>query len=294
MKQSMSVTWRYKMSYLKASLILCLSILNFQIFAKIEIQKTFFSKIYKTRSSTKMYNILNEPSGIVFHPKTNSFFIVSDSGWVAEMSTSGKIKRKKFIKDADFEGITVNPTTGTLYIAIEGSEKILEVSQLTLDPKREFKIPRKFKKIKIFPKGGNGIESITFVPNSNNPNGGTFFVANQSLKGKEKSYLVELNLPLKSTTKEKVKILNVWETNIQDISGLNYNSATNHIQLISDFENIYAELDLSGRVLKQSSLPGFDQEGIATDNAGNIYLAIDGDKEGHDSILKLCNANCTN
>ncbi len=35
--------------------------------------------------------------------------------------------KQKRICDADFEGITCDPATGLLYIAVEGEEKIIEM-----------------------------------------------------------------------------------------------------------------------------------------------------------------------
>lgn len=63
-----------------------------------------------------------EPSGICFHPARETLFVVGDRGHVGEMQTDGTLVRERRIRKADFEGITCNPGTGLLYIAVEGEE----------------------------------------------------------------------------------------------------------------------------------------------------------------------------
>ena len=65
----------------------------------------------------------NEPSGIVFHPGREPLFVVGDEGDISEIHTDGTLVKQKRIRHADFEGIACDPSTGLLYIAIEGEEK---------------------------------------------------------------------------------------------------------------------------------------------------------------------------
>ena len=71
----------------------------------------------------------NEPSGIVFHPKRGSLFVVGDEGDLCEIRPDGTpIVKSKRIRNADFEGITCDPSTGLLYVAVERERKILELN----------------------------------------------------------------------------------------------------------------------------------------------------------------------
>ena len=62
----------------------------------------------------------NEPSGIVYHEERGTLFVVGDEGHIGEMKRGGKYVKKKHLRHADFEGITVHPATGLLYVAVEG------------------------------------------------------------------------------------------------------------------------------------------------------------------------------
>ncbi len=254
-----------------------------------EQQITFNSALSAKWTSNILKGSLSEPSGIVYHPRRKTLFVVSDDGYISEISLKGKILKNKFVDDADMEGIPVDPKTGLLYVAIEGDEIVLEIAPNELTILRTFNIERVYQERMILPEGGNGIESITFVPNADHGEGGTFFVGNQvvSYKVEEKSYIAEIELPLRSKSNLKGKIKNVFLANINDISGMQYLHQTNRIGVISDLQNIYAEISLDGKVIKEFALPGYDQEGITLDEEGNIYLAIDGDGGVLDAVMKI-------
>jgi hypothetical protein len=55
---------------------------------------------------------LDGPSGIVLHPGRETLFIVVDKGDLGELQRDGTLVKQKRIRDADFEGITCDPSTG--------------------------------------------------------------------------------------------------------------------------------------------------------------------------------------
>ena len=62
---------------------------------------------------------------------------------------------------------------------------------------------------------------------------------------------------------------------IPDISGLNYSPLSKSILLISDGTNSFFEFSLTGEIRDARAFPGENQEGIAFDDKGNIYVAQD-------------------
>ena len=76
---------------------------------------------------------LNEPSGIVYHPTRHSLFAIGDEGDIIELAMDGAaLKQAALRPGTDFEAITCDPSTGLLYIAVEGEEQILEVAPQSL------------------------------------------------------------------------------------------------------------------------------------------------------------------
>jgi len=221
-----------------------------------------------------------EPSGIVFDGARGTLFVIGDEGDICEMTTDGKVLRRAVVRTgADFEGLARDPATGLLYAAIEGEEKIVEVDPATLKALREFTVPRRLGDVELFKPGGNGIEAICFVPDPFTPEGGTFFVANQSFSydpNGEKSVIVELEVPTRSShTGGEARILGWFAPGVIDLSGLEYDRANGHLLAISDATNTLMEMTRRGRILRVIAFPGNDQEGIALDDRGFMYIAQD-------------------
>jgi uncharacterized protein YjiK len=230
---------------------------------------------------------LFQPSGICFHSKRGTLFVVGNLGEVCEMKTDGTFIKEKQISSEDFEGITHDPSTGRLYIAVERAEKIIELDPETFDVLREFSIPREFMGETLLKPGRQGIEAITFVPDIDHPQGGTFYVANQSddLEDTEDiSAVFEIEVPLKSTvdTNTSAKILRYFSLGIIDLSGLYFDKATGHLYVISDSTNTIFEFTKTGTLLNGYAFPGKTQEGITVDDEDFMYIAQD---EG--GIIKL-------
>ena len=227
----------------------------------------------------------NEPSGICWHRARQTLFIVGDEGAIGELKTDGSLIRQEVLREAaDFEGITHDPATGLLYVVIEDEEVILEVDPETFGILREFPIPRMFQGKLLMKKGGQGIEAITFVPDPKHAEGGTFYVANQSFvltNPEDVSALFELELPLRSRDREP-RIKQCIMSDIIDLSGLYYDAKTGHLFVISDATNILLEYSLAWELVSSFAFPGNDQEGIAADDQGHLYIA-----QEYDGILKV-------
>ena len=138
----------------------------------IELPYTWMGNISKTS--------ITEPSGVIYHPQRKTLFVVDDGGYIHEIRLDGTAIQMKSLQARDLEGITTDPTTGQLYAAVEDDESILEIDPQTLTVQREFKINRIFEQKPLLKKGGMGIEAITFVPDTSHPEGGTFWIGNQS------------------------------------------------------------------------------------------------------------------
>ena len=226
---------------------------------------------------------LNEPSGIVYHPARRSLFAVGDEGDIIELRTDGTaISQTALRKGTDFEAIACDPATGLLYIAVEGEEQILEVDPQTLTVLRQFTIDRTFQGQVRLRGGSEGVEGLTFVPQADHPEGGTFFMTNQafSLKDPEDtSALCRLELPLRSGKGQGEKligrIIQYTAMPIIDMSDLHYDAASGHLFVACDADNVLLEVTLAGTILRTWALPGNDQEGLAVDDEGHLYIAQD-------------------
>ncbi|MDE0635561.1 MAG: SdiA-regulated domain-containing protein [Candidatus Poribacteria bacterium] len=236
----------------------------------IELPYTWVGNISKTP--------ITEPSGVTYHPGRRTLFVVDDEGHIHEIRPDGTVIQTKALQARDLEGITTHSITGWLYAAVEDDETILEIDPQTLSIHREFKINRTFEGKPLLKKGGMGIEAITFVPDATHPEGGTFWIGNQSFSrkpGGEPSVICEVNVPLltSNATEAEGTIIRYIEMNLLDISGLAYNAKADSLVLISDTTNLLVELKRDGTHLQRYLLPGDDQEGVTLDGLGYMYIA---------------------
>ena len=222
----------------------------------------------------------NEPSGIVFHPQRGTLFVVGDEGDIGEMQPDGTLVKQARVRHADFEDVTYDPSTGLLYVAIEGEEKIIEIAPEDFRVIREFAIDRVFEGTMLLKPGGGGVEAITFVPDPNHPQGGTFYLTNQSFdpdSREDPSVVFEAEVPIRSNSTGDLtaKIIRYFSLGVSDLSGLHYDRASDHLYVISDTTNTFFEITRAGKVLRSYTLPGEDQEGITMDGEGFLYIAQD-------------------
>ncbi len=284
------------MSYKRVLLIFLITIVSIAlVYFLVRMEQSATQETVALRPAALPYNWIGnitqrqiaEPSGITYHPTRRSLFLADDSGSVHEVSLEGRLIQSKGLNERDIEGITVDPSTGLLYAAVEDDEVILELEPENLAIQREFKIGRNFKGEQLLRKGGMGIEAIAFVPDASHPEGGTFWIGNQSfsLKAKdEPSVVCEVVVPLRSTTAKQADgaIIHAYKMNFIDISGLAYDAQGDFLVVISDTTNLLVELKREGTVLRQYLLPGDEQEGVVLDGLGYMYVA-----QENGAIIKL-------
>ena len=235
------------------------------------------------RDENLLARSFREPSGIVFHPRSKSLFVVGDEGLVGEIALDGSVRRTQSFPGADFEGVAVDPATGLLYALIEGENAILELDRKDLAIRRRFEIDRRWGGRLLVPAGAEGLESLAFVPDRGHREGGRFYIAHRGPATEEaepqpgRSFLMTLELPLKSSTDEKATgvIVAARGCPVAGLTALAWTGRPDVLAGVSDEDDLYVEMDLAGKVLRRSHLPGRHQEGLAFDEGGFMYIAQD-------------------
>lgn len=222
------------------------------------------------------YNLV-EPSGMCFHSKSKTLFVVSDEGEVMEMNKDGTYLWSAKIP-GDLEGITIDPLSGLLYIVVEGTDVILEFDPSKREILRSIPVNRAFdgdpnylqKQSQGF---DNGIESIAFVPDTSHPDGGTFYIGNQW----DPACIMEIQIPLKTGQErsQEAHILRVLPLKIDDPSAMYYDAESKLLNIVSDADNILVEVTLDGEIIQEYAFLGDEQEGLTKDDEAYLYIAQD-------------------
>lgn len=214
-----------------------------------------------------------EPSGIAWHPSRRTLFLVGDEGDIGELSEDGRLLRKQHI-GGDLEGITVDPSSGLLYVVREGHETIVELSPDDFSVKRRFTIDRAWNGDPDFLKrGGDGVEGLTFVPDTSAVDGGRFWAVNQY----DPPVLVELDVPLRSSRAkfETVRIRRAIPVDSAPLSEVTWDAGSRRFLVLSALWKRVSVLDADGNYERSVHVPGFMTEGIAPMPGGRYAIAQD-------------------
>lgn len=214
-----------------------------------------------------------EPSAVVYHPPRKTLFVVGDQGDVAEIDLHGNILNRRAI-GGDLEGITCDPATGKLYVVREGHEIVLEVDPDSLKLSRRFTIDRTFEgNANYLERGSDGIEGITFRPDSSHPEGGRFFAVNQF----DPPVLVELAVPVRTSEEqfETATIVSAQRVKSAPLSDVLWYPPVDGFLITSALWRSVYVTDSHGIRRRSVRIPGFMQEGIAVLPDGAIVIVQD-------------------
>jgi len=191
-----------------------------------------------------------EPSDICMHPHKDTYFIVSDDGFLFEVDTMGKVIRQADYKGYDTEGVTVHD--GKVYVIEEFTRKIRVFDLETLEMERTVNVPYAGGRNKAF-------ESIAFNFARN------CFVM---ITEKDPIFLFELDSAL--------NLINEIELDgiASDISAATWHEG--FLWLLSDEDMHVLKLDpKSYKVLNRWYIPVVNPEGIAFDRQGRMIIVSD-------------------
>ena len=188
-------------------------------------------------------------SGVCFSKDKSSLLVASDKLGLYELNFDGSTKRQlKYSGHNDFEGITINPATGTIYIADETNMTLNQLSEDEMSISEIAKI--------VVPNGlsNKGIEGLTYGKD-------TLYAVNQT----EPTLLIKYSLvSKKEISRTKVN----FATYLSDIC---YDSTDNTLWICDSQQKKIFHCNLNGLLLATQSIDFVPKaEAIAIDRTLNI------------------------
>jgi uncharacterized protein YjiK len=206
-----------------------------------------------------------EPSGVAFHPKTGHLFVIGDDGKLAEVDTSGKVVRSLAFP-GNLEDVAVHTPTGDLLVLSEMNSELILYDPIGHQERKRWRLDKMAVLGRTSADSNQGFEGLAFRPDGSQPGGGVF----------------DLNRPAGTLGADVVKAR--WEmTGYEDLTAITYVAELDRLLVVSDAKDVLIVMRTDGTVERVVPLPGKQQEGIAVDAEGNIWVADDRDK----SLLKL-------
>jgi uncharacterized protein YjiK len=226
---------------------------------------------------------VREPSGVAADPRTGHVFLVGDDGSLAELDGAGKRLRAGPVK-GNLEDVTVHTPSGNLVLLAEGSSELIlydaassrEVRRLKLDHDAVLGQPRGDRT--------QGFEGIAFREDPARPGGGVFYLTHQHAP----ALLLALAFdPAKATTVGGDTVLGRWPLGSHgDLTAVTWVPALERLLVIAEKDDQLLVVGTDGTLERELTLPGDQQEGIALDAQGTLWVADDKDK----SLLRFENA----
>ncbi|MDP6545377.1 MAG: esterase-like activity of phytase family protein [Phycisphaerae bacterium] len=209
-----------------------------------------------------------EPSGAVWHTGLGKLFTVDDNGMMSRMNADGTMVQNWSLS-VDLEGVCVaDPGSDFVYVGVEHPDSIMEFDLTTGLVTRAFDLTTWMASTD----DNDGLEALTFVPDTGDPEGGLFYAGLQD-DGKIYSFRLPIASSLSSTTVIPISTITPV-TGRTDLSGLHYDVDNEVLYAIYDSDNKLRAMEADGTFLIEWELPGVTQEGIAM-MGDHLYIAED-------------------
>lgn len=198
---------------------------------------------------------VEEPSGLCFSIDKQSFYTVSDQGFLYQISLYGEMIRKLPYTGVDFEAVTCVGEEENIFICEEGKGDLLKLSHdgTLLERYSIIETP-----------GNSGLEGLTFNETLNE-----FYLLKEKTPGLLYVYSI-VDRTLRQIT------LNF----AYDYSGIFFNKASNKLWIVSDESKTLNQCDLNGTLIKSYDIPIGGVEGIVVNEEETIaYVVSDPNKK---------------
>lgn len=250
-----------------------------------------------------------EPSGAIWHPGLNSFFVNGDDGDLFEINSTGTVSDNWWI-GGDLEGMTyIDSSSSVVYFLNEDTSTIfgfdLAASGGTGAVNGEswnFYGADEPNGLLYENSGGEGVEGLTWIPDGYHPFG-TTTMGGVFAVGYQQDGDIYFYEPTSSTTYSFLYELHT-PSGSHDLAGLNFDPVTHRMFAVYDSSDLMEEYECStsGFVLKESySLSGgYAEEGVAfksdcSSGLAEVLIADDGHNTsdiGHVFIYENFSITC--
>lgn len=216
---------------------------------------------------------VREPSGIVFAPARGTFFVVGDEGSLVEVAKDGKVV-SQIPTGGNLEDVAVHSPSGRLVLLSEKKGELV-----VLDPASGKKTGKfKLDDVALLGEAGvdknQGFEGVAFRKEDGRPGGGIFYLVHQRAPAMLIAIAFDPLAPSGTIGAESL-ISRSEVPNREDLTAVTYDAALDRLFVIADSKDRLVMLTRSGEEEAEIVLPGAQQEGLAFDVEGNLWIADD-------------------
>jgi uncharacterized protein YjiK len=216
---------------------------------------------------------VREPSGVAWHPRLSRLFVVGDDGTLAEMDAAGKTLHTTTI-GGNLEDVTVHGPSGLLILLGEARAELIawdpaarrETGRWALDTAALLGRPAADKR--------QGFEGLFFQAGGDHPGGGVFYLVHQ--RGPAAIVAVAFDPTRPGGPLGQAALMGRWPApRADDLTAITYVPALDLMLVIAEASDRLLGFRADGSPAGELPLPGMQQEGLAVDGDGRLWVADD-------------------
>jgi uncharacterized protein YjiK len=211
--------------------------------------------------------VIQEPSGLTFHPDRETLIAVGDEGQVVELTQEGEVIANRDI-GGDLEAITADPHRKILYAVEEKEERLFLLDWDTLEIESEIDLQPFVEEAGLDRDRNDGFEAIAFQPADEDRRIDRLILGHQHRPATLLFFTLDGNPPQLGFQKR-------LDLDVQEVAGLCYDPKEGSLWLVCDKEDRIYKADKEGKLLTSLLLPGSAQEGIVFSPEGDLFVADD-------------------
>ncbi len=227
---------------------------------------------------------VKEPSGIAFQPTTGHLFVVGDEGALAELDGEGKVVNTTKI-EAQIEDVTVHTPSGLLVLVSESRSELILFDPVSRQEKKRWPLDLEATLGTEITRRNQGFEGLVFRPQAGRPGGGVFYLTHQRAPAVILALAFDPMAPVRRIGAGDV--LARWSESYEDLSAVTWSESLGKLLVIADSKDRMLVVNPDdGAVESEVPIPGRQQEGLAFDASGALWIADDLDG----SVLRIKDA----
>ena len=224
---------------------------------------------------------VQEPSGVVFHPRLGHLFVVGDEGTLAELDGDGRRIDVRGVH-GNLEDVTVHTPSGDLVLLSEKSGELILYDPAAHQEKKRWTMDAAAILGEEPGDKNQGFEGISFRAERGRRGGGVFYLAHQRTPAMVVALVCDPASPPGRLGAEAVVARFPLEPH-EDLTAVTYVPSLDRILVLTDKSDRILVLTSQGVLESEVEVPGDQQEGLTVDAKGDVWVADDKDK----SLLRL-------
>jgi uncharacterized protein YjiK len=216
---------------------------------------------------------LREASGIAWHPRLARLFAVGDRGTLAELEPDGRLVRRHRVK-GNLEDVAVHTPSGRLVLLAEKKGELVVFDPASAAETARFKLDLAAILGREPADSNQGFEGLAFRDDAEQPGGGTFYIVHQ----RKPARLVALTFDPtggQRTVGAADVVARYALKPYEDLTAVTWSEPLGRLLVIAESDDRLLLVSPAGTITGTWPLPGAQQEGLAFDPEGALWIADD-------------------